>query len=56
MCDSETVSMASVPAAECVTVRDGKIVYSWFIFDRTSPVAAAAATGLSSLVGFEAGA
>lgn len=24
----------SAPAAECVTVRDGKMVYSRFIFDR----------------------
>jgi ketosteroid isomerase-like protein len=28
------VPVASAPAAECVTVRDGKITYSRFIFDR----------------------
>ena len=32
--DTETVPVKSAPAAECVTVRDGKITYSRFIFDR----------------------
>ncbi len=32
--DTETVLVKSAPAAECVTVRDGKIAYSRFIFDR----------------------
>ncbi|HEV7965301.1 MAG TPA: nuclear transport factor 2 family protein [Actinoplanes sp.] len=34
MYDTETVAAKSAPAAECVTVRDGKIVYNRFIFDR----------------------
>ncbi|MBO0826513.1 MAG: nuclear transport factor 2 family protein [Streptosporangiales bacterium] len=33
--DTETVPVASSPAAERVTVRDGRIAYSRFIFDRT---------------------
>lgn len=33
--DAETIPAKSAPAAECVTVRDGKIVYNRFIFDRT---------------------
>ena len=32
--DTETVLVSSAPAAEWVTVRDGKIAYSRFIFDR----------------------
>jgi ketosteroid isomerase-like protein len=32
--DTETVPVPSAPAAECVTVADGKITYSRFIFDR----------------------
>ena len=32
--DTETVPVASAPGAECVTVRDGRITYSRFIFDR----------------------
>jgi ketosteroid isomerase-like protein len=32
--DTETVLVSSAPAAECVTVRGGKIAYSRFIFDR----------------------
>jgi ketosteroid isomerase-like protein len=32
--DTATVPVASAPAAECVTVADGKITYSRFIFDR----------------------
>ncbi|TDC80679.1 nuclear transport factor 2 family protein [Micromonospora sp. KC606] len=34
MYDTETVPAKSAPAAECVTVREGKIVYNRFIFDR----------------------
>jgi hypothetical protein len=34
MYDAETIPAKSAPAAECVTVRDGKIVYNRFIFDR----------------------
>ena len=32
--DTETVPVASAPAAECAIVKDGKIAYSRFIFDR----------------------
>jgi ketosteroid isomerase-like protein len=32
--DTRTVPVASAPAAECVTVKNGKIVSSRFIFDR----------------------
>jgi ketosteroid isomerase-like protein len=32
--DTATVPVASAPAAECVTVEDGRIRYSRFIFDR----------------------
>lgn len=35
MYDTETVATPSAPAAECLTVRDGKIVHSRFLFDRT---------------------
>jgi len=34
MYDTETIPAKSAPAAECVTVHDGKIVYNRFIFDR----------------------
>ncbi len=34
MYDTETRLVKSGPGAECVTVRDGKIVHSWFVFDR----------------------
>ncbi len=34
MYDTETVPVKSAPGAECVTVTDGKITYSRFIFDR----------------------
>jgi hypothetical protein len=34
MYDTETVPVRSAPAAECVTVKDGKITYSRFVFDR----------------------
>jgi ketosteroid isomerase-like protein len=32
--DTRTTLVASAPAAECVTVKDGLITYSRFIFDR----------------------
>jgi hypothetical protein len=35
MYDTETIPAKSAPAAECVTVRDGRIVYNRFVFDRT---------------------
>jgi len=35
MYDTETVPVRSAPAAECVTVKDGRITHSRFIFDRT---------------------
>ena len=41
--DTETVPVKSAPAAECVTVRGGKITYSRFIFDRAPFDAARAA-------------
>ena len=34
MYDTETVPVKRAPAAECVTVTDGKITYSRFVFDR----------------------
>jgi ketosteroid isomerase-like protein len=34
MYDTATVPVPSAPGAECLTVRDGKIVYDRFIFDR----------------------
>ncbi len=34
MYDTETVPVKSAPGAECVTVRNGKITYSRFLFDR----------------------
>jgi SnoaL-like domain len=34
MYETETVPVKSAPGAECVTVKDGKIIYSRFIFDR----------------------
>jgi SnoaL-like domain len=34
MYDTETVPVPSAPGAECVTVIDGKITYSRFVFDR----------------------
>jgi hypothetical protein len=33
MYDTETVPVKSAPGAECVTVKDGKITYSRFVFD-----------------------
>ncbi len=34
MYDTETVPVKSAPGAECVTVQDGRITYSLFVFDR----------------------
>jgi ketosteroid isomerase-like protein len=34
MYDAETVLVQSAPGAECVTVKDGKITHSRFVFDR----------------------
>jgi hypothetical protein len=34
MYDTETKPVESAPGAECVTVKDGKITYSLFVFDR----------------------
>ena len=34
MYDTATVPVKSAPGAECVTVTDGKITYSRFVFDR----------------------
>ncbi|MEJ3750811.1 nuclear transport factor 2 family protein [Actinomycetes bacterium KLBMP 9797] len=34
MYDTATVPVPSAPGAECVTVRDGQITYSRFLFDR----------------------
>ncbi len=34
MYDTETVPVPSAPGAECVTVKDGRITYSRFLFDR----------------------
>ena len=34
MYDTETVPVRSAPGAECVTVKDGKITHSRFVFDR----------------------
>src|ERR1700735_979020 len=46
MYDSETVPVKSAPGAECVTVRDGKITHSRFVFDR-APFDAARKDALS---------
>jgi hypothetical protein len=43
--DTETVPVKSAPAAECVTVKAGKIIYSRFIFDRAPFQAARQAAG-----------
>ena len=40
MYDTQTVPVKSAPGAECVTVKDGKITYSRFVFDR-APLEAA---------------
>jgi hypothetical protein len=43
--DTKTTLVDSGPGAECVTVRDGKIAHSLFIFDRAPFEAARAAAG-----------
>ena len=43
--DTETMPVHSAPGAECVTVEDGRIVYSRFIFDRAPFDAARANAG-----------
>jgi hypothetical protein len=45
MYDTETVPVRSAPGAECVTVTDGKITYSRFVFDRAPFEAARKAAG-----------
>jgi hypothetical protein len=45
MYDTETTLVKSGPAAECLTVRDGRIVYSRFVFDRLPFQAARQASG-----------
>lgn len=40
MYDTETIPVKSAPGAECVTVQDGKIIHSRFVFD-TEPFEAA---------------
>jgi hypothetical protein len=42
--DTETVPVKSAPGAECVIIKDGKITYSRFIFDR-APFDAARSSG-----------
>ncbi len=44
MYDTETIPVKNAPGAECLTVRDGKIVHSRFIFDR-APFEAARRAG-----------
>jgi ketosteroid isomerase-like protein len=44
MYDTETVPVKSAPGAECVTVKDGKITCSRFVFDRAPFDAARAAS------------
>ena len=44
MYDTETVPVKSAPGAECVTVEDGRITRSMFIFDRAPFEAARRAT------------
>jgi hypothetical protein len=43
--DTQTVPVPSGPGAECLTITDGKITYSRFIFDRTPFDAARRAAG-----------
>jgi len=43
MYDTETVPVRSAPGAECVTVKDGKIIRSRFVFDQAPFEAARAA-------------
>jgi ketosteroid isomerase-like protein len=42
MYDTETTLVASAPGAECLTVRDGRIVHNRFVFDRAPFIAARA--------------
>lgn len=42
MYDTATLPVPSAPGAECVTVRDGRIVHSRFLFDRAPFIAARA--------------
>ena len=35
MYNTETIPVKQAPGAECVTVNDGKITYSRFLFDRS---------------------
>jgi hypothetical protein len=46
--DTDTVPVDGAPGAECVTVADGQIVYSRFIFDR-APFDAARAAAAENL-------
>jgi hypothetical protein len=41
MYDTDTIPVKGAPGAECVTVKDGKIVASRFVFDRVPFQAAA---------------
>jgi ketosteroid isomerase-like protein len=50
MYDTETIPVSSAPAAEALTVRDGKIVRSRIIFDR-APFDAARAAAAAAAVG-----
>lgn len=45
MYDTETIPVKSAPGAECVTVKQGRITYSRFLFDRTPFDAARRAAG-----------
>ena len=45
MYDTDTALVASAPGAECVTVTDGKITHSRFLFDRAPFDAARRASG-----------
>lgn len=45
MYDSATRLVARAPGAECVTVAEGRIVHSWFVFDRAPFQAARAVVG-----------
>ena len=45
MYDTATGPVESAPGAECVTVVDGKITHSWFVFDRAPFEAARRAAG-----------
>ncbi|MFI9103039.1 nuclear transport factor 2 family protein [Streptomyces fildesensis] len=48
MYGTETVLVKHAPGAECVTVKDGRITYSRFLFDRTPFEAARQAGHLAS--------